>query len=85
MTIRETSQRDSEDGAASGTRQSGMRDRFLAAVCGWCPLCRQARRKGKGVAYRLVRNVESGICPFCRAYERVNGHPAHEGLRVKRG
>ncbi len=54
-------------------------DRWLARVCECCPVCRQARRKGEGVAYRFVQKVEKDICPFCRAYERVNGRPACEG------
>ena len=54
-------------------------DRLLASVCGWCPVCRQARRKGEGFAYRFVQRVEKDICPFCRAYERVNGRPAVKG------
>ena len=81
----EARQQGSEDVAASGARRVSVPERFLAALCGWCPLCRQARRKGKGIAFRLVRNAESDFCPFCRAYERVNGHPAHEGSRPGQG
>lgn len=55
-------------------------DRALAKVCENCPVCRTARRKQKGAAYRLVKNVEQGACPFCRAYERVHGRKAHEQL-----
>ncbi len=54
-------------------------DQWLARVCECCPVCRQARCKPKGIAYRFVRRVEKDICPFCRAYERVNGRPACEG------
>ncbi len=54
-------------------------DRFLASICGWCPVCRQARRKREGIAHRFVSRVEKNICPFCRAYERVNGRPDREG------
>ncbi len=57
-------------------------DRFLASICGWCPLCRHARRKGEGIAYRFVRRVEKDICPVCLAYERVNGRPACEGEKT---
>ncbi len=51
-------------------------DRFLAKVCELCPLCRHARNRGEGIAYRLVSRLEKDICPFCRAYERVYGRPA---------
>jgi hypothetical protein len=30
------------------------------------------------MAFQFVKSVEEGICPFCRAYERVNGRKAHE-------
>jgi hypothetical protein len=30
------------------------------------------------MVFNFVRNVENGICPFCRAYERVHGKKAHE-------
>jgi len=53
-------------------------DRALARVCESCPVCRTARRNQQGVANRFVRGIEVGVCPFCRAYERVNGRKAHE-------
>lgn len=55
-------------------------DRTLARVCVNCPVCRRARRTQKGAAFELVRRVESRVCPFCRAYERVYGRKAHEPL-----
>ncbi len=60
------------------TRGTSKVDRALAAVCGTCPLCRRARAKGEGVAFRIVMKAEAKICPFCRAYERVHGRKAHE-------
>ena len=42
-----------------------------------CPVCKRARKKGKGVLYLLVK-LESKLCPFCRAYEKVYGKPAFE-------
>ncbi|MBT3310676.1 MAG: hypothetical protein HN931_11220 [Desulfobacterales bacterium] len=42
-----------------------------------CPVCKQARKNGKGVLYFLVK-IESKICPYCRAYEKVYGKPAFE-------
>lgn len=53
-------------------------DRAMALVCENCPVCRQARRKQRGGAFWLVTTVEERVCPFCRAYERVNGRKAHE-------
>lgn len=53
-------------------------DRALARVCHSCPVCRSARRRQKGLAFWLVNKVERRLCPFCRAYERVNGRRAHE-------
>jgi hypothetical protein len=54
-------------------------DRALAKVCRNCPVCRRARHRQSGVAFRLVNQVEQHFCPFCRAYERVYGRKAHEG------
>ncbi len=56
----------------------GAVDVALARVCVNCTICRRARRKQRGLAYLLVRQVEERICPFCRAYERVYGRKAHE-------
>jgi hypothetical protein len=53
-------------------------DRALAKVCLTCPVCRHARRRQAGVAFRLVKNIEGSVCPFCQAYERVYGRKAHE-------
>jgi hypothetical protein len=57
-------------------------DRALARVCVNCPVCRRVRRTQKGAAFEMVRRVESRVCPFCRAYERVYGRKAHEPLTV---
>jgi hypothetical protein len=53
-------------------------DRALARVCESCPVCRMARNDQNGLANKFVRGIEVNICPFCRAYERVNGRKAHE-------
>jgi uncharacterized protein CbrC (UPF0167 family) len=55
-------------------------DRRLALVCANCTVCRRARQTQRGVAYAVVKSVETRICPFCRAYERVHGRKAHEPL-----
>jgi hypothetical protein len=55
-------------------------DRALARICHACPFCRTARTRQSGAVYRVVRKLESKVCPFCQAYERVQGHKAHERL-----
>lgn len=52
-------------------------DEILAKVCVNCPVCRRARREQRGLAFQLVKRVETKVCPFCRAYERVYGCKAH--------
>jgi len=54
------------------------RDRKRARKCVTCPVCRRARRKQKGLAFWIVKTVESGICPYCAAYEKVYGRKAYE-------
>jgi hypothetical protein len=49
----------------------------LAKVCANCPVCRRARKQQGDAAFWLVSHVERRVCPFCRAYERVYGRPAH--------
>jgi hypothetical protein len=58
-------------------------DKTLAGVCANCLVCRHARRRQRGTAFRLVKQIESSLCPFCRAYERVYGRKAHEGYTPK--
>ncbi len=53
-------------------------DRALARICRKCPVCRRARRRQSGLAFRLVKRVEHTICPFCQAYERVYGRKAYQ-------
>jgi len=50
----------------------------MAKKCEECTVCRRARKKQKGLAYQFVKRIEGGLCPFCRAYERVHGRKAHE-------
>jgi hypothetical protein len=56
----------------------------LARICTICPACRHARRKQKGLAFWFLKKIEGSVCPFCKAYERVYGHKAHEPLQGKR-
>jgi hypothetical protein len=53
-------------------------DRKLAAQCAACPVCRTARRKQRGFAFWFVKHMERGVCPACKAYEKVYGKKAHE-------
>ena len=54
------------------------KDRKLAKMCLTCPFCKRARKKQKGIIYWLVKHLEGGICPACKAYEKVYGRKAHE-------
>ena len=54
------------------------KDKEMAQKCGECPACSYARRKQRGLVYWFVRTLEGGICPYCKAYERVYGRKAHE-------
>lgn len=62
------------------SRSISKLDRALARVCRNCPVCRRARRQPAGLAARFVSRIERRLCPFCRAYERVYGRPAHEPI-----
>lgn len=53
-------------------------DRALAKVCESCPVCLHTRYHQKGIVYNFVKSIETDICPFCKAYERVHGKKAHE-------
>lgn len=56
------------------------KDRELALRCVNCGPCKRARRKQSGLVFWLVKFIEGGLCPFCRAYEKVYGRKAHEPL-----
>jgi hypothetical protein len=72
---------DSVDGACMEALQITDRDRSMAKICESCPVCRHARRKQQGVAFRFVKTIENKICPFCQAYEKVHGRKAHEPVK----
>lgn len=55
-------------------------DRKKAKQCLECPVCNRARRKQKGLAFWFVKKIESGICPACKAYEKVYQRKAHEPM-----
>jgi uncharacterized protein CbrC (UPF0167 family) len=56
------------------------RDREMAQKCVDCPVCGQARRTQRGLAFWFVKTIEGGLCPYCQAYERVYGRKAHAPL-----
>ncbi len=53
-------------------------DRELAKKCAACPLCRRARKNQRGLLFMFVKYLEGGLCPACKAYEKVYGRKAHE-------
>lgn len=65
------------------TRSASSFDKTLAGFCLKCPVCRRARWRQRGTAFWLVKKIEARMCPFCRAYERVYGRKAHEGITPK--
>jgi hypothetical protein len=49
----------------------------MTQTCLDCKLCSYARKKQKGFAFWLVKKIESGICPFCKACEKLYRRKAH--------
>ncbi|HEY4745570.1 MAG TPA: hypothetical protein VIH45_12975 [Desulfuromonadaceae bacterium] len=58
--------------------ESSALDKALAKVCECCPVCLHARHHQQGMVFNFVKAIETNICPFCKAYERVHGQKAHE-------
>jgi len=54
------------------------RDRKLAQMCVNCTVCRKARTAQRGFLFWFVKTLEGGVCPACKAYEKVYGRKAHE-------
>ncbi|HYW68932.1 MAG TPA: hypothetical protein VE960_04950 [bacterium] len=54
------------------------KDRELAQKCVDCTLCVKARKNQRGFFFWFVKFVEGGVCPACKAYEKVYGRKAHE-------
>lgn len=54
------------------------KDREMAQKCVECTLCDKARENQRGFIFWFVKFVEGGICPACKAYEKVYGRKAHE-------
>jgi hypothetical protein len=55
-------------------------DRKLAERCRTCGVCNYARRRQRGICFWFVKQIEGGVCPACKAYEKVYGRKAHEPL-----
>jgi hypothetical protein len=58
-------------------------DRTLAKISEHCLVCRRARQTQRGLAFWIVKTFENA-CPFCRAYERVQGRKSHEPAPLSR-
>jgi hypothetical protein len=56
------------------------KDRQMAQQCLECPVCKKARINQKGFFFWFVKRIEGGVCPYCKAYEKVYGQKAHEPL-----
>ena len=54
------------------------KDRELAQKCVECPMCARARKNQRGLVFWFVKFLEGGVCPYCKAYEKVYGRKAHE-------
>ena len=50
----------------------------MAQKCVECTICEKARVNQKGFAFWFVKKIEGGLCPHCKAYEKVYGKKAHE-------
>lgn len=50
----------------------------MARRCLECPVCSRARSRQRGFLFWMVKHVEEGLCPYCKAYEEVYGRKAHE-------
>ncbi len=56
------------------------KDKKLAQQCADCTICIKARDKQHGILYMIVKFLEGGVCPACKAYEKVYGRKAHEPI-----
>jgi len=61
-------------------KMTAEKDKKKARYCLNCPLCRYARKRQKGVLFGLVKKIAEKFCPFCIAYEKINGRKAHEPI-----
>ena len=56
------------------------KERKLAEQCLNCAVCKHARKKQRGLIFWFVKKLEAGMCPACKAYEKVYNRKAHEPL-----
>lgn len=56
------------------------KDKKMAQQCLTCGVCKYARKKQRGLIFWFVKKIEGGVCPFCKAYEKVYCKKAHEPL-----
>lgn len=61
------------------------KDRDMAQKCVECTMCSNARTKQRGFAFWFVKFIEGGLCPYCKAYEKVYGKKAHEPVTKQTG
>jgi hypothetical protein len=54
------------------------KDREKAQQCVDCTMCVKARENQRGFVFWFVKFLEGGLCPACKAYEKVYGRKAHE-------
>jgi hypothetical protein len=54
------------------------KDREMAQKCVDCKVCKYARKRQAGPVFWFVKTIEGGLCPYCKAYEKVYGKKAHE-------
>jgi hypothetical protein len=55
------------------------KEKKMAEFCrSGCPVCQRARRKQGGFLFWFIKKVGNGLCPYCRAHEKVYGKKAHE-------
>ena len=61
------------------------KDRQMAQKCVECGLCKYARKAQRGIVFWFVKKIEGGVCPYCKAYERVYGRKSHEPIPTEAG
>ena len=55
-------------------------DKRMAQKCVECPLCNYARRKQRGIVFRILLGLENRLCPYGAAYAKVYNRKPHEPL-----
>ena len=55
-------------------------DKRMAQKCVECPLCNYARRKQRGLVFRILLGLENRLCPYGVAYTKVFNRKPHDPL-----